>query len=144
MLGIFRREIRLEDLVYHAFGDAAGVVGNGHDCLATLREQRNADHRTADLSGYQRISGIDQVRVPYALRHTFAAWGLIINIAPLKLHKLMGHASKKMVYEIYGGLRGAAGGGSGADQNLLRGGLRRVATKKPRPAKSESFGESRG
>ena len=49
----------------------------------------------------ERAAGVRH-RVPYALRHTFAAWSLIIDIAPLKLHKLMGHASKKMVYEIYG------------------------------------------
>lgn len=41
-------------------------------------------------------------RVPYVTRHTFAAWSLIIDIEPLRLHKLMGHGSKKMVYEVYG------------------------------------------
>lgn len=43
-----------------------------------------------------------RTRVPYATRHTFAAWSLIIDIDPLRLHKLMGHGSKKMVYEVYG------------------------------------------
>lgn len=41
-------------------------------------------------------------RVPYTTRHTFAAWSLIIDVDPLRLHKLMGHGSKKMVYEVYG------------------------------------------
>jgi integrase len=41
-------------------------------------------------------------RVPYATRHTFAAWCLLIGITPLRLHKLMGQGSKKMVYEVYG------------------------------------------
>ncbi|HEY5514472.1 MAG TPA: integrase, partial [Geomonas sp.] len=46
-------------------------------------------------------SGV-RYRVPYTTRHTFAAWSLIINVEPLRLHKLMGHGSKKMVYEVYG------------------------------------------
>jgi len=38
----------------------------------------------------------------YSARHSFAAWSLIIGINPLRLVKLMGHASKQMVYEVYG------------------------------------------
>lgn len=49
----------------------------------------------------EKISGVRH-RVPYCLRHTFAAWSLIIDMEPLRLHRLMGHASKKMVYEVYG------------------------------------------
>ena len=41
-------------------------------------------------------------RVPYATRHTFAAWALTIGMTPNKLVKRMGHGSKKMVYEVYG------------------------------------------
>lgn len=35
-------------------------------------------------------------------RHSFAAWSLTIGINPLRLVNLMGHASKQMVYEVYG------------------------------------------
>lgn len=41
-------------------------------------------------------------RVPYSTRHTFAAWSLTVGMNPNKLVKLMGHSSKKMVYEVYG------------------------------------------
>lgn len=46
-------------------------------------------------------AGLDY-RVPYTLRHTFAAWSLTVGIHPNKLVKLMGHGSKQMVYEVYG------------------------------------------
>jgi integrase len=38
----------------------------------------------------------------YIARHSFAAWSLTIGIDLLRLVKLMGHASKQMVYEVYG------------------------------------------
>ena len=41
-------------------------------------------------------------RPPYSIRHSFAAWSLLIGIEPLRLVKLMGHGSKQMVYEVYG------------------------------------------
>ncbi|TWJ19769.1 Arm DNA-binding domain-containing protein [Geobacter argillaceus] len=41
-------------------------------------------------------------RVPYVLRHSFAAWALTIGITPHRLVGLMGHGSKQMVYEVYG------------------------------------------
>ena len=41
-------------------------------------------------------------KVPYSIRHTFAAWALTLRMDPNKLVNLMGHSSKKMVYEVYG------------------------------------------
>ncbi|BCR04873.1 hypothetical protein DESUT3_19420 [Desulfuromonas versatilis] len=41
-------------------------------------------------------------RVPYGLRHSFAAWARTIGIDLLKLVRLMGHGSKKMIYGVYG------------------------------------------
>ena len=49
----------------------------------------------------QEASGMTD-KVPYALRHSFAAWALSIGIDMNRLVKLMGHASKQMVYEVYG------------------------------------------
>lgn len=43
--------------------------------------------------------------VPYAMRHTFAAWALTIGMDPNRLVKLMGHSTKKMIYEVYGEYR---------------------------------------
>jgi len=41
-------------------------------------------------------------RPPYSMRHSFAAWSLLVGIEPLRLVRLMGHGSKQMVYEVYG------------------------------------------
>lgn len=49
----------------------------------------------------QRASGITD-KVPYSLRHSFAAWSLTIGTDMNKLVQLMGHGSKQMVYEVYG------------------------------------------
>jgi integrase len=44
-----------------------------------------------------------EYRVPYSTRHSFCAWSLTIGMDPTnKLVRLMGHGSKKMVYEVYG------------------------------------------
>jgi len=41
-------------------------------------------------------------KVPYTMRHSFAAWALTLRIDPNRLVNLMGHGSKEMVYEVYG------------------------------------------
>ncbi|MBW4054977.1 MAG: tyrosine-type recombinase/integrase [Proteobacteria bacterium] len=41
-------------------------------------------------------------RKPYTTRHTFAAWALTLGIDPNRLVAHMGHASKQMIYEVYG------------------------------------------
>jgi len=46
-------------------------------------------------------AGITSV-TSYSARHSFAAWSLLVGVNPLRLVKLMGHASKQMVYEVYG------------------------------------------
>jgi len=50
--------------------------------------------------------GVDKSNIPpvtsYSARHSFAAWSLIIGVNPLRLVSLMGHASKQMVFEVYG------------------------------------------
>ena len=49
----------------------------------------------------QKASGITD-KVPYCLRHSFAAWALTLGIDMNRLVRLMGHGSKQMVYEVYG------------------------------------------
>lgn len=49
----------------------------------------------------QKASGISD-KVPYSLRHSFAAWALTLGIDMNRLVRLMGHGSKQMVYEVYG------------------------------------------
>jgi len=46
-------------------------------------------------------SGITD-KVPYSMRHSFAAWSLTLRIDPNRLVRLMGHGTKKMIYEVYG------------------------------------------
>jgi integrase len=41
-------------------------------------------------------------RVPYAARHSLAAWALVLRVDQNRLVSLMGHNSKQMVYEVYG------------------------------------------
>lgn len=41
-------------------------------------------------------------RPPYSIRHSFAAWSLLVGIDPLRLVRLMGHGSKQMVFDVYG------------------------------------------
>ena len=41
-------------------------------------------------------------KVPYTMRHSFAAWALALHMDPNRLVNLMGHGSKKMIYEVYG------------------------------------------
>jgi integrase len=41
-------------------------------------------------------------KVPYSMRHSFAAWALTLRIDPNRLVRLMGHGTKKMIYEVYG------------------------------------------
>lgn len=40
-------------------------------------------------------------RRPYAMRHTFASWALVVGVHPSRVVALMGHSSKQMVYEVY-------------------------------------------
>lgn len=46
-------------------------------------------------------SGVKYVK-PYSTRHTFAAWALAVGFPMDNLVGLMGHASKEMIYEVYG------------------------------------------
>ena len=48
-----------------------------------------------------KAAGLEYKR-PYTTRHTFAAWSLTLRVDPNRLVSLMGHASKQMVYEVYG------------------------------------------
>ena len=74
------------------------------DLLVTTKEGRifrPADFRKVIWEKARRKSGITD-KVPYSLRHSFAAWALTLRIDPNKLVRLMGHGSKQMIYEVYG------------------------------------------
>ncbi len=44
-------------------------------------------------------------RVPYASRHTFVQWSLLVGVHKNRLVDMMGHSTKKMVDEVYGQYR---------------------------------------
>lgn len=86
-------------------------------------------------------------RPPYSIRHSFVAWSLLGGIDPIRLVKLMGHGSKKMIYEVYGDYT------NGLENNKwdiieYLGKDFFEAKKRPLPfhynSLSESFGESQG
>ena len=62
---------------------------------------RPANFRKDVWEKAQKASGITD-KVPYSLRHSFAAWSLTLGVDMNKLVRLMGHGTKKMVYEVYG------------------------------------------
>lgn len=87
-----------------------------HERIDIALSRSNRDHflsmksgRTFDVDSFRKnpwTSALGRAgipyKVPYATRHTFAAWSLTVGLSPNKLVRLMGHSSKKMVYEVYG------------------------------------------
>lgn len=89
----------------------------------------------------QKASGITD-KVPYSLRHSFAAWSLTLGIDMNKLVRLMGHGSKKMVYEVYGEY--IEGLEEDACNILEYFGRDFLQLKRKAPALLQTFGESIG
>ena len=46
-----------------------------------------------------------EMKVPYASRHTFVEWSLVIGVTKERLVDLMGHANKQMIDSVYGNYR---------------------------------------
>lgn len=69
--------------------------------MASGRRFDADDFRKNPWTGALAKSGI-AYRKPYTTRHTFAAWSLVAGMSPERLVSLMGHNTKKMVYETYG------------------------------------------
>lgn len=78
----------------HARGEYLFTMQNGDTFKAELF-QRRVWRKALTVSGIA-------YRKPYTTRHTFAAWALAIRVDQNRLVSLMGHASKQMVYEVYG------------------------------------------
>lgn len=87
-------------------------------------------------------------RSPYSLRHSFAAWSLLVGIDPIRLVALMGHGSKKMIYDVYGKYAEDLEMDYWDILNYVGKDYVEVKTKKPLPFNQnnlgESFGESQG
>jgi len=92
--------------ITHAIGeilDHAKMTRHG-DYLFAMKDGRNLSAELFQRRVWvqaMKASGIPY-RKPYTTRHTFAAWSLTIGCDPNRLVALMGHASKQMIYEVYG------------------------------------------
>lgn len=84
----------LDHVTEKATGDYLFTMENGMTFTAE-RFQRRVWVRTLEKAGVT-------YRKPYTTRHTFGAWALAIRTDQNRLVNLMGHASKQMIYEVYG------------------------------------------
>ena len=55
-------------------------------------------------NGAMKKAGFDR-RVPYASRHTFVQWALLIGVTKTRLVDLMGQSNKNMIDRVYGKYR---------------------------------------
>jgi integrase len=92
------------------------ITGKIRELLAIANDKAQGDHlftmksgRYFDVDSYRKNAWTSAMkaagiayRKPYVLRHSFAAWSLTIEIDKNRLVALMGHASKEMVFEVYG------------------------------------------
>jgi integrase len=82
----------------------AALSRSDGDYVFTMKSGRNFDIDSFRKNPWTlafKKAGI-AYKVPYAMRHSFAAWALTLRMDPNKLVKLMGHSSKKMIYDVYG------------------------------------------
>jgi integrase len=84
----------LEEATVNAPGDYLFTMENGMTFTAE-RFQRRVWVKALKKAGVR-------YRKPYTTRHTFAAWALAVRVDQNRLVNLMGHASKQMIYEVYG------------------------------------------
>jgi len=97
-----KRRLQITDALRHRL-DSALSRSKG-DYVFTMKSGRIFDidsFRKNPWTSAFRKAGIPY-KVPYATRHSFAAWALTLRMDPNKLVNLMGHSSKKMVYDVYG------------------------------------------
>lgn len=77
------------------------------DYVFTMKSGRNVDTDSFCKNPWTsalRKAGV-AYKVPYTTWHSFAAWSLTIGVDMGRLEKLMDHASKQMLYEVYGKYR---------------------------------------
>lgn len=55
-------------------------------------------------NGAMKQAGLER-RVPYASRHTFVQWALLVGVTKTRLVDLMGHSNKNMIDRVYGKYR---------------------------------------
>jgi integrase len=121
---------------------------NSEDLVVTTKRRtilRPANFRKDVWQKAQKGSGITD-KVPYSLRHSFAAGSLAIGVHPNRLVRLMGHGSKQMVYEVYGEYIDGLEQDAEKILDYFGPDFLSPKTKNPalQPTFGERFGESRG
>jgi integrase len=98
-----RRAIRITTSIRRVLDVLLARIGDGKR-LVTLKSGKplTAASFCNAWTKAEKATTLPHHRVPYALRHTFAAWALTIGTDQNRLASLMGHGSKKMIYEVYG------------------------------------------
>lgn len=98
-----RRRIKITGSIQRVIDVLLARIGDGKK-LVTLKGGKPltaASFHNAWVKAETKAN-LPHHRVPYCLRHTFAAWALTIGIDKNRLVSLMGHGSKQMVYDVYG------------------------------------------
>lgn len=97
------RDIPLTKRVRQLLDEIMSRQANSAGFIITGPTSHFLDHKQfwKEWSKAVTAAGINY-RVPYCLRHTFAAWALCVDIHMNQLVALMGHSTKQMVYEVYG------------------------------------------
>lgn len=83
---------------------ADGIELPAHCFLLTMKDGRPFNYDSFRKTVWDKAikkAGLD-ARVPYAARHTFVQWALLIGVNKNRLVDLMGHSTKKMIDEVYG------------------------------------------
>jgi len=100
---VFRkREIPITEALRKILDRAIARANGGY--LFTMKSGRTFDvdsYRKNVWTPALKEAGVPYAR-PYVIRHTYAGWALVVGIDKNKLVSLMGHGSKKMVFEVYG------------------------------------------
>lgn len=84
-----------------------GIELPAHAFLLTMKDGRPFNYDSFRKTVWDKAikqAGLD-ARVPYAARHTFVQWALLIGVNKNRLVDLMGHSTKKMIDEVYGDYR---------------------------------------
>lgn len=107
---------KLRELVDHAaacsnspqnveFEEGVSIPANKF--LLTMKSGRPFNYPSFRTHVWQKAFKLAQLdyRVPYAARHTFVQWALLVGVHKSRLVDLMGHSTKEMIDRIYGKYR---------------------------------------
>lgn len=81
-----------------------GIVLPANSFLLTMKDGKPFNYNSFRKTVWDKA--IKQARlegrIPYASRHTFVQWALLVGVNKNRLVDLMGHSTKKMIDEVYG------------------------------------------